>query len=121
MEVLIPQEDLEVDGSTLGPREVQALYESELEKADVVIVVLDGIENEAWTGFECGYSRAHGKYIVGVRARDANANVPASRFTAMCDEIVEYDAAGDDWNASLAHVAQELGARILEGSAENAA
>ncbi len=119
-EVLIPQEDLAGDLGSLAPREVQALYESELEKADVVIVVLDGIENEAWTGFECGFSRAHGKYIVGVRAR-TDRDAPFSRFTAMCDEIVDYDAGGDDWNASLAHIAQELGALILEGSAETAA
>ena len=52
IEVIIPQEDLQVDRRALSPREVQASYEAELDRADLVIVVLDGIANEAWTGFE---------------------------------------------------------------------
>ena len=112
IEVLIPQEDLAIDKGSMSPRAIQASYEAELDKADLVIVVLDGIENEAWTGYECGYARAKQKYLVGVQAQSQDDDPAASRFNAMCDEIVYYDPQGD-WHASLASIAQELSARVL--------
>ena len=54
MEVLIPQHDLDIDIESMSQREIQACYENELDKADIVIVILEGVEAEAWTGFECG-------------------------------------------------------------------
>ena len=116
MEVLIPQEDLQVDPAEVEPHELRALYEREIDAADVLIVVLDGIENAAWTGFECGFARARGKYIVGVRSLAPGLAPPSSRFSAMCDEIVDYDGS-DDWNASLAQIAQDLGTHILSDQA----
>ena len=40
MEILIPQHDLEFDIENLTQRELQACYENELDKADIVIVIL---------------------------------------------------------------------------------
>ncbi len=114
LEVLIPQDDLEIDPRNLGPREIQARYEREIDNADVVIVVLDGIENEAWTGFECGYGRARGKYLIGIRVREAgdDAASPPSRFAAMCDDVVDVEGSGD-WHVTVATIAQEIGTRLL--------
>ena len=61
--------------------------------------MLDGIENEAWTGFECGYARARGKYLLGIATTLGSAR--RSRFEAMCEEpwftgggwIADYDEA----------------------------
>ncbi len=111
VEVLIPQEDLQVDDRTLSARELQARYERELDKADVVITILDGIQNEAWTGFECGYARAKGKYLIGIQAQYEQGGHP-SRFEAMCDDIVNYYP-GNELQTSLAIVAQELNRRVL--------
>ena len=54
-----------------------------VDDADAVVVVLDGIEHEAWTGFECGYARARGKYLLGVATGGPNeARTPVRRRCA---------------------------------------
>ena len=111
VEVFIPQEDLDIDLRTLSPRELQAAYEHVVDDADVVVVVLDGIASEAWTGFELGYARARGKYLIGVATRDSGA-ASRSRFEAMCDDLVVFDPA-DDWQQTLSLVAKEVNARLL--------
>jgi len=112
MEITIPQIDLEVDIDSLTPREVQASYEAELDKADIVIVILDGIENAGWTGFECGYARAKGKYIYGVTDDQELGTSNQKRFAAMCDELVHYTA-GDDWNISHSEISHALSTRVM--------
>jgi phosphoribosylformimino-5-aminoimidazole carboxamide ribotide isomerase len=95
MEVLIPQLDLQIDYERMSSREIQAAYESELDRADVVIVVLEGVESEAWTGFECGYARAKGKYIYGITSEGELKGASERRFEAMCDELISYTASND--------------------------
>ena len=112
MEITIPQIDLEVDIDALSPREVQASYEAELDQSDIVIVILDGIENAGWTGFECGYARAKGKYIYGVTDDQELRNSNQRRFAAMCDELVHYTA-GDDWNISHSEISHALSTRVM--------
>jgi len=111
VEVFIPQEDLDVDPGSLSGRELQAAYEKVVDDADVVAVVLDGVSSEAWTGFECGYARARGKYLLGIATRDGLGK--GSRFEAMCDDMVVFDPA-EDWHQTLAEVAREVNARLLE-------
>jgi phosphoribosylformimino-5-aminoimidazole carboxamide ribotide isomerase len=114
MEVTIPQVDLDVDISALSPRELQAYYEAELEKADIVIVILDGVENKAWTGFECGYARARGKYIYGVTASSEinESSHSQQRFASMCDELIYYTA-GDDLTYSHSEISHALATRVM--------
>lgn len=112
MEITIPQIDLEVDIDALSPREVQASYEAELDNSDIVIVILDGIENAGWTGFECGYARAKGKYIYGVTDDQELRTSNQKRFAAMCDELVHYTA-GDDWNISHSEISHALSTRVM--------
>ena len=114
MEVTIPQVDLDLDVKSLSPREVQAYYEAELDKADIVIVILDGIENKTWTGFECGYARAKGKYLYGVTASReiSEASHSQKRFASMCDELIHYTA-GDDLNTSLSEISHRLATRAM--------
>ena len=112
MEVTIPQIDLEVDIDKLSSRELQASYEAELDNSDIVIVVLDGIENASWTGFECGYARAKGKYIYGITADLESSTGSQKRFSAMCDELIYYTA-GDDWNISLSEISHALATRVM--------
>ena len=112
LEVMIPHDDIVLEDGSLSPREIQARYESVLDSADVVIAVLDGIESEAWTGFECGYARAKGKYLIGLKAY-GNENEPQiDRFTGMCDDVVYYDA-NEEVRTTLDAIAQEIASRTL--------
>ena len=112
MEVLIPQHDLDIDVETLSARELQACYEAELDKSDIVIVVLEGVESEAWTGFECGYARARGKYIYGVTSLQAAKGPSQRRFEAMCDELIQFSA-GDDVIKAHAEISHQLATRVM--------
>jgi len=112
MEITIPQIDLEMDTDSLSPRELQAAYEVELDKSDIVIVVLDGIENTGWTGFECGYARAKGKFIYGVTAERDIGDGSQNRFETMCDEVIYYTS-GDDWNISHGEISHALATRVM--------
>ena len=112
MEVLIPQVDLEIDISSLSPRELQAAYELELDRADVLIVVLEGIEAKEWTGFECGYARAKGKFIYGITTGDTIRGSSQERFAAMCDELIHYST-GDDVTKSHAEISRALATRVM--------
>jgi len=112
MEVLIPQLDLQIDPEELSPRELQAAYEAELDRADIVIVVLEGVESEAWTGFECGYARAKGKYIYGITSDRELKGASERRFEAMCDELIRYTASNDITKAQ-AEISHSLATRVM--------
>jgi len=112
MEILIPQVDLEIDLENMSQREIQASYESELDKADIVIVILEGVESEAWTGFECGYARAHGKYIYGITSDQPVKASSQLRFEAMCDELIHFTP-GDDITKTHAEISHALATRVM--------
>ena len=112
MEVLIPQADLDIDIETLTPREIQACYEAELDKADIVIVILEGVEAEAWTGFECGFARARGKYIYGITSDRSHRSASQRRFEAMCDELIEHSG-GVDVTKTHAEISHKLATRVM--------
>jgi phosphoribosylformimino-5-aminoimidazole carboxamide ribotide isomerase len=112
MEVLIPQVDLELDPETMSRREIQASYEVELDRADIVIVILEGVEAEAWTGFECGYARARGKYIYGVISDHAIKGPSQQRFESMCDELILFTQ-GDDITKTHAEISHALATRVM--------
>jgi len=112
MEILIPQIDLELDAENLSRREIQTYYEAELDRADIVIVILEGVEAEAWTGFECGYARARGKYIYGVTSDDAIKGPSQQRFESMCDELIHFTP-GDDITKTHAEISRALATRVM--------
>ncbi len=112
LEMLIPQVDLDLDLEAMTPREIQAAYESELDRADIVVVVLEGVEAEAWTGFECGYARAHGKYIYGITSTQEVKGPSQLRFEAMCDELI-YFTSDDNITKSHAEISHALATRVM--------
>ena len=110
IEMLIPQEDLDIDPAELTPRELQAAYEKVVDDADAVVVLLDSIDHEAWTGFECGYARARGKYLLGIATTAPNeARTP---FEAMCDDVIIVDP-NEDRLHTFASVAKQVNALLL--------
>ena len=112
IEVTIPQHDLELEEGPLTPRDVQQRYQDELDNSDIVIVILDGVENEAWTGFECGYARAKGKYIYGISADPEMRDLSQKRYASMCDELIFFTS-GDDLNASHSEISHTLATRTM--------
>ena len=88
----------------------------DLDGADAVVVVLDGIESEAWTGFECGYARARRKYLLGVATGTESAQ--RARFEAMCDEVIHIDA-DEEPQAVFSTVAKELNSRLMMDRAKD--
>jgi phosphoribosylformimino-5-aminoimidazole carboxamide ribotide isomerase len=112
MEILIPQVDLELDMENMSRREIQACYESELDRANIVIVILEGVEAEAWTGFECGFARAKGKYIYGVTSDPAVKSSSQLRFEHMCDELIHFTP-GDDVTKTHAEISHALATRVM--------
>jgi len=115
VDVVIPQEDLEIDPEQMTRREVQAAYEQVVEEADTVMVMLDGIEDEAWTAFECGYARARGKFLLGIASTVENES--RSRLEAMCDDVVRFDPS-EDRSTILASLAKSVNACLLVESVE---
>ena len=111
VEVFIPQSDIETARGDLTPRKRQAAYEKAIEQADAVVVVLDGVENESWTGFECGYTRALGKYLLGIATGPYNPQ--RERFEAMCDDVIQVIADGENPGEVLAAIAKEVNSRLL--------
>jgi len=110
IEMLIPQEDLDINPPDVSPRELQAAYEEIVDDSDAVVVLLDGIDHEAWTGFECGYARARGKYLLGITTGAPNeARTP---FGAMCDDVIVMDPQ-EDRQAILSSLAKQVNARLL--------
>ncbi len=110
VEVFIPQEDLDIDPERMTRREVQAAYESAVDGADAVLVVLDGIEEEAWTAFECGYARARGKYLLGIAGGAGSES--RLQFEAMCDDVVRFDPE-EERHTVVASIAREVNAHLL--------
>lgn len=110
LETRMPQQDLSAEDRPATQRELQAAYESAIDESDAMVVVLDGIESEAWTGFECGFARARSKYLLGIATGEGS---PArGRFESMCDEVVYIDASSD-WESVLYSIAREVNSRLL--------
>ena len=101
-----------MDEGQLTPRDIQQRYQDELDNSDIVIVILDGIENETWTGFECGYARAKGKYIYGITADQEMRDLNQKRYASMCDELIFFTP-GDDLNASHSEISHALATRTM--------
>ena len=74
--------------------------------------MLEGVEAEAWTGFECGYARAKGKHVIGVTSEEDVGNASQQRFATMCDELICYSS-GDDVNKSHAEISTALASSIM--------
>lgn len=114
MEVTVPQIDLALDHDELSARERQSKYEKALDKADIVIVILDGIDSVAWTGFECGYARAMGKYIYGITSnsnRDPGSDLQ-NPFAVMCDELIYFDSV-DNIERSHSEISHALATSVM--------
>lgn len=82
-----------------------------LEKADVIVAILDGSDADSGTCWECGYAYARGKRIIGVRtdlrgSEDEGLNAMLRR---TCETVIYYPASKED----IASLAQEIASVIV--------
>ncbi len=109
MEVVIPQEDIHEADEQTDSDEMRDHYLSCLDKASIVIVNLEGVENSTWTGYECGYARGTGKYIYGIASTEGTES---NRLAAMCDEIIRFSASSD-MSATVSEISHALSGRVM--------
>jgi len=68
MEVFLPQEDSNDHDKGHSPTEHTFEQNVEgIERADIVVAVLDGVDVDSGTAWEIGYAMARGKPVVGIR------------------------------------------------------
>jgi len=117
VEVSVPQEDLQAEAAQphADAKTLQQRYLEELDRADVVLAVLDEIENEAWAGFECGYAKASGKTVIGLKALalKGEAGHGSSSLVHICDDVIFYEY-GDDAQHTIDYLATAVSSRLLE-------
>ena len=81
-----------------------------LEKADVIVAILDGSDADSGTCWECGYAYAKGKRIIGVRtdlrgSEDEGLNAMLRR---TCEKVIYYPATKEDLTALAQEIASFL-------------
>lgn len=118
VEVSIPQEDLQAHTahSLADPKALQQ-YLDELERADVVVAVLDEIENEIWSGFECGFAKASGKLVIGLKvmAPEDDTTHGSSSLAHICDDVIFYEYS-DEAQQTINYLAKAVSNRLLEAA-----
>lgn len=119
VEVSIPQEDLQAHTarSHADPKALQQQYLDELERADVVVAVLDEIENEIWSGFECGFAKASGKPVIGLKVMvpENDATHGSSSLAHICDDVIFYEYS-DETQQTINYLAKAVSNRLLEAA-----
>ena len=66
LEIILPREfGAKLAGSADWLTDMLVCCISSLEKADIVIAILDGADADSGTGIEAGYARAKGKSVIG--------------------------------------------------------
>ncbi len=81
-----------------------------LDKADIVVAILDGSDSDSGTSWECGYAYAKGKRIIGIRtdlrgSEDEGLNAMLRR---TCTTVVYYNATQEDLVSLAKEVASFL-------------
>lgn len=122
-EVILPQEPAPGHGQPTAADLFNASI-SGIERADFIVAVLDGPDPDSGTAFECGYAKALGKKIIGVRTdlraggdldglegdgtrRQRQVNLMLSEACSAFVRLMEMGDTPDD-------VVEELTARLRE-------
>lgn len=89
-DVFLPQEDAEDNKDQRIDRNQSSIFNncfSGLQKSDMVVTVLDGVDVDSGTAWELGYAYAQGKKIVGIRT-DFRIQTPDERVNLMIQETL---------------------------------
>lgn len=89
-DVFLPQEDAEDNKDQRIDRNQSAIFNNcfgGLQKSDMVVTVLDGVDVDSGTAWELGYAYATGKKIVGIRT-DFRIQTPDERVNLMIQETL---------------------------------
>lgn len=110
--VFLPQ-DIKVGGRFNDRRHFGSIFKSltvELDRAEVVLAVLDGADADSGTCFEMGYAYAKGIPLVGVRtdfrqSQERGVNLMCSR---ACSEFVSRMSFDEDLKAVVSSIAAKV-------------
>lgn len=82
-ETVLPQRDIgEVWKTNVNHRKIYEMDLHAIEKADVVVAVLDGPDVDSGTAFEIGYATAKGKTVIGLKT-DTRIFAPSEEVNNM--------------------------------------
>lgn len=112
IEVTLPQE---ADRDMGHGADQEAIFRHCIEgidRADVVLAVLDGTDADSGTAFECGYAFALGKPVVGLRADFRGDSEPA--VNAMLRRSAKVWVAVHPADADMAGLGRRLAAILRE-------
>ena len=88
--VFLPQEDAADNSSERENRNHSTIFNncfSGLQKSDLVVAVLEGVDVDSGTAWELGYAYAAGKPIIGIRT-DFRIQTPDERVNLMIQETL---------------------------------
>ena len=88
--VFLPQEDAADTYSEREHRHHTVIFNnclSGLQKSDIVVAVLEGVDVDSGTAWELGYAYAAGKPIIGIRT-DFRIQTPDERVNLMIQETL---------------------------------
>jgi nucleoside 2-deoxyribosyltransferase len=89
--VFLPQEDAEDNKDQRVERNQSAIFAgcfAGLQKSDMIVTVLDGVDVDSGTAWELGYAYAEGKPIVGIRT-DFRIQTPDEKVNLMIQETLD--------------------------------
>ncbi|WNY28258.1 hypothetical protein MmiEs2_04420 [Methanimicrococcus stummii] len=88
--VFLPQEDAEDNKDQRNDRNQSGIFNNcfgGLQKSDLVVAVLEGVDVDSGTAWELGYAYAQKKPIVGIRT-DFRIQTPDERVNLMIQETL---------------------------------
>ncbi len=120
-DVILPQDEASKHISPAG-MDFAAIFSTCLEgirSADIVVAILDGVDVDSGTAFECGYAYSKGIPIVGVRT-DIRSGGEENGVNAMlsrsCQQMVSVPAIknGEELVSSIVAALSTLGVNPLK-------
>ncbi|MDV0445584.1 hypothetical protein MmiAt1_11690 [Methanimicrococcus sp. At1] len=102
--VFLPQEDAEDNKDQRDDRNQSSIFNNcfgGLQKSDLVVAVLEGVDVDSGTAWELGYAYAQKKPIIGIRT-DFRIQTPDERVNLMIQEtLTEFVDNADDLKKAL--------------------
>lgn len=113
-EVVLPQEEATkyMLGDSIDFAGIFTTCLEGIRSMDVVVAVLDGVDVDSGTAFECGYAYAIGKPVIGIRTdlRCAGEEKGVNAMLSRCCQKLLYVPAFNDRNQLITSIVTALSA-----------
>ena len=99
LEIFLPQEEAKkaISENGIDFKKIKDICLKGIDSCDRVVAILDGADSDSGTCFECGYSYAMGKKIIGVRTdiRSGEDQGLNAMLNQSCSSVIHYSAEKD--------------------------